>query len=284
MALERETAVKYKIAWDMPDDPKYREGPMLFMNVKDGFEYARSDRAHWIFDDESILIPYGPNSDNKLHFLETFAGGYGGWHLAASWVAKQCHIGIHTIAVEEDMMKAVQWSIAHDAVLLEATTKMPSINADDYSHDIVLHSDSESRNWWSFVGDWGVDALLISAPCPPWSSASWAPGLDCDQGNLLPATLLLGRVFNPSIIAVEQVQGFSTLVFAHFETYWLSIALVQSHRLGRFRRCHQDSLAGSCTPYPRHIHPDHAIHAFPRAQSDDGAIIEHHFWESAPRS
>lgn len=82
---ERQTDVCYKVAWDMPEDPKYAEGPMLLWNLRDGFSCIREGRAHWIFDRYSILIPCGPHDDDCTHFLELFASGFG--------VAKRQQVG-----------------------------------------------------------------------------------------------------------------------------------------------------------------------------------------------
>eukprot|EP00438_Fugacium_kawagutii_P030552 Skav236001 [mRNA] locus=scaffold348:494599:499670:- [translate_table: standard] len=210
LTKERLTEVIYKVAWDLNTDPPFVEGPMVLMNLRDGFSTIREDKAHWIFDRDSILIPHGPNADGKLHVLETFAGGFGGWHLASSFITKLCQTDMRTIAIEENMMKAIQWAVAHNAVLLEAMTTMPDIDADHFAHDMILHADIEGRAWWKFIGTWGVDLLLVSSPCPPWSTASHSPGLASDVGCLLPAALLLARIFKPTIICIEQVSGFST--------------------------------------------------------------------------
>eukprot|EP00438_Fugacium_kawagutii_P026375 Skav206096 [mRNA] locus=scaffold2150:244849:248958:- [translate_table: standard] len=100
--------------------------------------------------------------------------------------------------------------MTHECPIVNAYKPLPRNLFRDLKGDIALHGDIDSQNWWGAVGEWGMDILTLSAPCPPWSGASNGPGLSSDQGQLLPLGILVARVFRPLIILVEQVQGFST--------------------------------------------------------------------------
>eukprot|EP00438_Fugacium_kawagutii_P005145 Skav207839 [mRNA] locus=scaffold3025:79789:83796:+ [translate_table: standard] len=52
--------------------------------------------------------------------------------------------------------------------------------------------------------------LTLSAPCPPWSNASSQSGLFDPLGLLLPQAILTLRILRPSVVVVEQVNGFAS--------------------------------------------------------------------------
>lgn len=78
----------------------------------------------------------------------------------------------------------------------------------EHVEHLVICADVLDKNWYQAVGEWGIDLLTMSPPCPPWSSASTGQGLERDSGFLFLATIPLVRWFRPKYIALEQVGAF----------------------------------------------------------------------------
>lgn len=201
---------KQRIAWNKTDEPKFSSGQVLLWNVIDGLAVGCPGAPAWIIDEQTICIPYEKHQDHRLHFLELFAGGFGGWHMANSFLRKHHGIQSQTIGIEIELEKAVNWALTHEATMMTANAPMPACCFSRIPHDIMIQGDVESTNWWQNVADWGVDYMTISSPCPQWSHATAALGLERDQGWLLPATILLARTFRPKVLLLEQVSGFAT--------------------------------------------------------------------------
>eukprot|EP00438_Fugacium_kawagutii_P016084 Skav230950 [mRNA] locus=scaffold3010:72178:73815:- [translate_table: standard] len=54
-----------------------------------------------------------------------------------------------------------------------------------------------------------VHVVSLSAPCPPWSGASSAPGLSSPEGCLLIEGILECRFLRPKVLLIEQVANFA---------------------------------------------------------------------------
>eukprot|EP00438_Fugacium_kawagutii_P001921 Skav200030 [mRNA] locus=scaffold225:191473:196113:- [translate_table: standard] len=201
---------KQRFAWKRDDEPSVTSGQVLLWNVIDGLAVGHPGSPAWIIDEHTIVIPYDDHKDQKHHFLELFAGGFGGWHMSSSFLRDHHDVDSQSVAIECDFTKAVNWTLAHNAMMLSANEPMSMCCFAQFTKDIMIHADVESKHWWDNVAAWRVDYMSISSPCPQWSNATTAQGLDHDQGCLLPAAILLARVFRPKILMLEQVNGFAT--------------------------------------------------------------------------
>ena len=186
------------------------DSKVLLWNVADGMDVLRQDKADWVFHQDSVYIPFAQEQNHRLHCLETFSGGFGGWQYALSFISEKYGIPCQTVSIESDLQAAQTYCMNHDAVLIDAMREKTMIDLRTIDKNIVLYADVRSENWWHIVSRWSVDLMTISSPCQPWTVASTGPGLNCDLGCLLPFSTMMGRIFRPKAILYEQVPGFTT--------------------------------------------------------------------------
>ncbi len=182
---------------------------ILIWNAKDAMNIDKlyPMPVHWILDHDSLYIPIQQNRQGKIHVLEMFSGGYGGWSFAQRFLRKNFGIPVQVTSIEEDFAAAKNHSFNHDTILVEA--KGPyDILLQKTEFDVTICEDIRSQHWWETIATWGVDGFTISAPCGPWSGASFSPGLDSNAGMLFPEALILARIFRPKWILLENVVGF----------------------------------------------------------------------------
>ena len=182
---------------------------VLIWNARDALEEFFPMPVHWVVDSQSIMIPIQDNQGGKVHVLEMFSGGYGGWSYAQRFLRQNFALDLQITSIEEDLAAACYHSFNHDTVLVEAKGPHDDI-LQNSNRDVTIHGDIRSQQWWGSLAKWGVDGFTISAPCGPWSGASFSPGLKSQPGMLFPEALMLARIFRPKWILMENVVGFKT--------------------------------------------------------------------------
>ena len=197
------------VLWTLSHEPPCHSEKMLVWNVMDSFHHMRFD-VQWVFDHESVLLPLSSGVHSQVHVLETFAGATGGWSAATRFLQHHCNIPFQTISLDSDALAVQGFVMTHDSVWVDAQKPIPCCFMDGISRDVTLHGDISHTTWWAMVARWEVDIMTISAPCPPWSSASSGQGVESHVGLLFPQAILTARVFRPKILLVEQVNGFQT--------------------------------------------------------------------------
>lgn len=135
----------------------------MLWNVVDGFAACRTNAAVWVIDQHTVVIPHEPHADDRIHYLEIYGGAFGGWHKANSFLLDKCNVKNHTIAVEYDLGKAIDWALTCEALVLSAMESMQACCFSKCPHDIMIHANAESKTWWNNVGARGGDHLAISA-------------------------------------------------------------------------------------------------------------------------
>eukprot|EP00438_Fugacium_kawagutii_P019580 Skav228164 [mRNA] locus=scaffold439:313918:315345:+ [translate_table: standard] len=183
---------------------------VLFWQVRDVFHDWRSDDMDYCFDQESTFVPFHDRAFDTLHVFEPFSGGAGGWSSAILVLRQHANLDIHVVALDADFRAVQSFALTHGCDIVDADTTLPCDLLKHCTRDIVLHGDVAMPTWWTAVAEWGVHVLTLSAPCPPWSGASHAPGLFSDQGLLLPLGMLLLRILRPLVVVIEQVKGFQS--------------------------------------------------------------------------
>lgn len=164
------------------------------------------------FDEHSswLLVDKSSCSHRPIHALELFGGGMGGWKAAGNFLSSAFQQHWETVAVEQQLEVAMCYAITHGTGLLTTATDLPRNFINKSETNWIICADIGDATWYPLIAEWGVDALLLSPPCQPWSGASTSPGLDRLDGKLTAFGLLLSRWFRPHYIALEQVVGFQS--------------------------------------------------------------------------
>ena len=182
---------------------------VLIWNAKDAFntDILYPFPVHWIFDSESLCIPIYEKKQEQIHVLEMFSGGFGGWSYAQRFLKQHLQIPMRVVSIEENFDAAKNHSFNHDTILVDVEGPHEQL-LQQTDFDLTLHGDIRSQHWWESISKWGIDGFTISAPCGPWSGASFSPGLQSHAGMLFPESIILARVFRPKWILMENVVGF----------------------------------------------------------------------------
>ena len=196
---------------------------LLSVVVTDGWDFIFDGLSTWLHAEKPSRV------GRPLHILELFAGGVGGWKMAGDFICQQFDQKWETVAVDSDIDVAKCYAITHSAHFV----KDPAILTRDFLVDNqghwILGMDVCNQQWFPTVAKWGVDAVVMSPPCPAWSGAVSAPGLSRWDGLLFAKALLLCRWFMPDIICIENVAGFNS--HPHFKEVmhilrWLGYRLI----------------------------------------------------------
>eukprot|EP00438_Fugacium_kawagutii_P027907 Skav231453 [mRNA] locus=scaffold1847:574878:579572:- [translate_table: standard] len=201
---------KIRISWDKVEKPASFSQKFLLWDARDPFHEWRDDDPDFVVDDQTIYVPLHDKHQSCIHVFEPFAGGVGGWSSAIHFMRSRFGQGLQVVSLDSCMEACRNFVLNHEAVIIDGHAPLPSDILTHFSGDVLIHGDIDSKHWWTPVAEWTVQILTISSPCPPWSNASAGPGLKDTLGQLLPLTELLCKVLRPSIVLIEQVNGFST--------------------------------------------------------------------------
>ena len=163
---------------------------------------------------ESVLVGNIPTAVGEhLQIAELFCGGFAGVSQAAT-LLHSAGLPIHTAW-------RLDWAQETEPFL---TTQDPELrfvrNRDELAEiqpgeEFVIQTDAHRQWWIAAFAYCPVQAVAISAPCPPWSGAGRAQGLHSPDGQLLAKMAdVCGAVAVPYIF-IEQVANFPQ--HAHFK-------------------------------------------------------------------
>eukprot|EP00438_Fugacium_kawagutii_P022703 Skav203972 [mRNA] locus=scaffold94:562518:565221:+ [translate_table: standard] len=79
-----------------------------------------------------------------------------------------------------------------------------------YGGNVVLLRDVCDQSWWPAVSTWGPDVVTVSSPCPSWSGAANALGLEEQGGQLMAHALVIIKFMRPAVALLEQVGNFAS--------------------------------------------------------------------------
>eukprot|EP00438_Fugacium_kawagutii_P030649 Skav221855 [mRNA] locus=scaffold1175:104647:110856:+ [translate_table: standard] len=162
----------------------------------------------YCYDLESswAVVPMLTSGDDILRCAELFAGGFGGWSASLDVLTAFNSQKFSVLAVEHDMEIAKTYAASRKATLVPANTNLSDLDLTQ-GHWIV-HKSVTDPDMKALLTSYQPHFLCISAPCPPWSTASRSPGLGSDDGQLLPQALGLLRWIRAPVVLIEQVAGF----------------------------------------------------------------------------
>ena len=206
----------------IPGDEVLNEDILLLWDVQLGipplfekiwmFNVIEEDLGIFHFDSLSSwqLVDKSPCRCRPLHVLELFGGGMGGWKAAGSFLTEFFQQKWMTIAMEQQLEVAMCYAITHGVGLLTSPTNLPCDFFSKHCFDWMICADICDKSWQPTIANWGVDAILLSPPCQPWSTAANSPGLERFDGQLTALGLLQCRWYRPHFVALEQVVGFQS--------------------------------------------------------------------------
>eukprot|EP00438_Fugacium_kawagutii_P005210 Skav208599 [mRNA] locus=scaffold598:186330:190917:+ [translate_table: standard] len=144
---------------------------------------------------------------SQLRCVEMFAGGFGGW--SASWDLLQqlMPTKVHTLAIENQPEIAKAFAISRHAKFVPDTADLTKYNFMEGKWVIQQTIGSDALKLKHILASYQPHVMTISSPCPPWSGAGRAPGLEAPEGMLLPVALGYLRWSRPTIVLIEQVAG-----------------------------------------------------------------------------
>eukprot|EP00438_Fugacium_kawagutii_P016829 Skav203788 [mRNA] locus=scaffold206:499692:504209:+ [translate_table: standard] len=183
-----------------------------------------------VFSNASRWFPV-PNSQSHspVRMLELFAGAYAGWKIAMDHLSTCLNFDTQHVAIEWDENISKQYAINHHARWIARHCTLPSDAIQESSGNWILHKSVTDKDWIPAVAQWNPSLVVLSAPCPPWSGAANAPGLNCLAGQTFMHALLLCRWLRPQSILIEQVSAFAQHPHKRFVLavlHWIGFRIV----------------------------------------------------------
>eukprot|EP00438_Fugacium_kawagutii_P026379 Skav206100 [mRNA] locus=scaffold2150:373946:378610:- [translate_table: standard] len=196
-------------AWLKEEEPPVFAQKFFLLGAKDAFHDWRDDDAEFVVEASTRYVPLHSSPCSVTHVFEPFSGGVGGWSSAADFMRTRFNQDIQIISMDACIRACHNFAMNHPCTLIDAHHDLPLGLLSQLEGDILMHGELESLCWLSSLAEWDVHVMTVSAPCPPWSNASYGPGVSNQQGQLLPTAFLLCRFLRPRIVLIEQVNGFN---------------------------------------------------------------------------
>ena len=79
----------------------------------------------WIIDSDAQVVPLGCTCDSGLKVFEMFAGGYGGWHSAATFMKHVQPFPAQFVAIDSCPEAVAQYAVSHRAQIVPGDVPLP---------------------------------------------------------------------------------------------------------------------------------------------------------------
>eukprot|EP00438_Fugacium_kawagutii_P005162 Skav206279 [mRNA] locus=scaffold922:67572:74711:- [translate_table: standard] len=147
--------------------------------------------------DGSVIVPHLKG----LGALGEAFAGIGGWKFGLQFLK-----GEIKMSVEHDTETAQAFARTHGVNLLFMEEVWPLVKRQTLpSSNFVLVADMKDPRVWALAAMLGINGWAMSPPCPPWSSAGNALGLQTNDGVLLTTVLDLAGKCGVQYIMMENV-------------------------------------------------------------------------------
>ena len=166
--------------------------------------------------------------DETVAMAELFSGSFNGWSQAAYVLHDMGYDVKVRWLLDQDPACATSAGLSHDACLHVVTNEGELRSALTSSGDVFAVASLEHAWWHSLCALPGTVVWAASPPCPPWSMASWGPGLESQDGQLVLHLLALLEVYQVPCLVLEQVAGFRAQKhFPEIKNAWEAIGYRQ---------------------------------------------------------
>ena len=201
------------ILWSLADTITNRRlkeeivnGPCYVMHAAQKFMV---EGGQFAIDHESYIMPLTRLPRSEIRCLELFSGAWGGWAFAGKvlgGMGRKWSFG--AVEIAHDLAKI--YAVNHRCPLVPAHVRLDPYLLENLPGGFVLNGDVSYPGWWEAASRWAPDVISISAPCPPWSTASSQSGLGSAKGRLLVRALGVCKLLRPRVVLLEQVLGFAS--------------------------------------------------------------------------
>ena len=131
--------------------------------------------------------------------------GMGGWHFGGQAFGFQ-----PSISIECDPEVANIGSYNLKSTLVTAPRVASATNSEIHrwiSTGLTIQAEFQDESFWEKASCQGINVIVASLPCPPWSSLAKGKGLQDPRGSIFRDFRFLVHVFRPAIVALENVKG-----------------------------------------------------------------------------
>ena len=126
-----------------------------------------------------------------------FFSGIGGWQSGTN--QRQ------VVSIEKDPVIASVHSKQTGAKVIGVNQILDMLLLDVESLPVILNFNVTDRRWWILFSLFRISYAVASPPCVSWSGASYAAGLDHEDGILFPETIAICDSHGVSRLALENV-------------------------------------------------------------------------------
>ena len=142
--------------------------------------------------------------DDCYTTVELFSGGFSGWTQSLRRLTELGYDFRHLLAVDVDEIAAETFARSHGFPLV--LSKGMYDRNDEFLPDHIFIQDSIlSPEWYHLLSITGLDMVIKSPPCPPWSAASTCEGLHKAEGRLTLQSWGLCHLLKPKMVLMENV-------------------------------------------------------------------------------
>ena len=170
--------------------------------VAKNFAYAYTMTGLAIMEKSDEETLWFVSSPEPSHRIVELCAGLGGWSQGAEIVGGQVNLFVDnnpTIARTLARSLNIPCMNLQEVIEVAKTAVLPST--------FVLEACIKEPWVWVVIGLMNIKHILASPPCPPWSTASEAKGLGCNDGQLLLEIVSNARQVNIESISLENVAG-----------------------------------------------------------------------------
>ena len=148
-----------------------------------------------------------------IRYAEMFTGGFSGWSQAANILAEFCWEIEFMWGIELDAEAAKMFKLSFKDVYVaqtfgQAVEQYMIDSGNDSSSPFLFQCDVGEGWWMQFIQTCGLDLLVMSPPCPPWSfpnAKSSSTGLLSPDGLIMIESLVKAFEIGAGVVALESV-------------------------------------------------------------------------------
>lgn len=142
------------------------------------------------------------SSSEPSHNIAELCAGLGGWSQGAEFMGGQVRLFVDinpTVTKTLTRANNLPCMNLQTAILAAKSGTLPAI--------FVLEACIKEPWVWVIMGLMNIKHVLASTPCPPWSTATEAKGLNCNDGQLLLDLVTSSSLIRIESISLENVSG-----------------------------------------------------------------------------